>query len=71
LTFYIADSYEPINPFGEMVHGIETDLIHAIDRSIHNNLSREEGNAFAAQWYQMSAYQQMRYLEDYVQGRLQ
>lgn len=64
----LADEYEPVNPFAEMVHDIEADLIHAIERAIHENLSQEERKVFAAQWHEMTTCQQFRYLEDYVRG---
>ena len=64
----LADEYEPVNPYHDMLDQLETDLIHAIDRSIFENLSREASNVFADQWNQMSAYQKFQYLEDYVRG---
>jgi hypothetical protein len=64
----LADEYEPVNPYHDMLDHLESDLIHTIDRSIHENLSREASSAFAAQWNQMSVYQQFQYLEDYVRG---
>ncbi|MCV2875079.1 hypothetical protein OE810_02290 [Rhodobacteraceae bacterium XHP0102] len=64
----LADEYEPVNPYHDMLDQLETDLIHAIDRSIFENLPREASNVFAAQWNQMSAYEQFQYLEDYVRG---
>ena len=64
----LADEYEPVNPYHDMLDQLETDLIHAIDRSIFENLSREASNVFADQWNQMSVYQQFQYLEDYVRG---
>ncbi|ARU00180.1 hypothetical protein LOKVESSMR4R_00847 [Yoonia vestfoldensis] len=64
----LADDYEAVNPFHEMLDHLESDLIGAIDLSIYENLSREAGSVFAAQWNQMSVYQQFQYLEDYVRG---
>ena len=64
----LADEYEAVNPFHDMLDHLESDLIHAIDRSIYENLSREAGSVFADQWNQMSVYQQFRYLENYVRG---
>ena len=64
----LADEYEPVNPYHDVLDHLENDLIHAIDRSIHENLSREASRAFAGQWNQMSAYEQFQFLEDYVRG---
>jgi hypothetical protein len=64
----LADEYEPVNPYHDVLDHLENDLIHAIDRSIFENLSREASNVFADQWNQMPVYQQFQYLEDYVRG---
>lgn len=64
----LADEYEAVNPFHDMLDHLENDLIHAIDRSIFESLSREASTVFADQWNQMSVYQQFQYLEDYVRG---
>ena len=64
----LADEYEPVNPYLDMLDQLETDLINAIDRSIFENLSREASNVFADQWNQMFVYQQFQFLEDYVRG---
>jgi hypothetical protein len=64
----LADEYKAVNPFHDMLDQLESDLINAIDRSIFENLSREASSAFAAQWNQMSVYQQFQYLENYVRG---
>lgn len=64
----LADEYEAVNPFHDMLDVLENDLSNAIDCSIFENLSREASTFFADQWNQMSVYQQFQYLEDYVRG---
>jgi len=64
----LADEYEAVNPFHDMLDVLESDLSHAIDRSTFENLSREASTVFAEQLKQMSVYQQFQYLEDYVRG---
>ena len=64
----LADDYQQVNPFYDLLDILERDLSEAIESSIFKNLSREASRVFADEWKQMSEHQQFQYLEDYVRG---
>ena len=62
----LADSFEPVNPFLNMLDDLEEKLIEHVQLSVFTNLSEDERNAFVAQWSQIHPAEQLRFLDQYV-----
>ncbi len=62
----LADSYEPINPFLNVLDDVEAQLMEAVQHSIYIHLSNEERQAFMDQWREMPPHLQLGFLDDYV-----
>lgn len=62
----LADSFEPVNPFLNMLDELEGQLIENIQLSVFKNLSEAERRAFLAQWSEMHPVEQLQFLDQYV-----